>query len=162
MVCCRDAVRFWGHTADCREIHTRRASAAVEPAAIDGPAETVCGVAAPANAEPSLPRGGAGVPAIEALEAFTAKPEPFTAKGERAARSSSLGRVQRWGLIALGALALLVTLHRNDVLAKLARSIGGESGYKSLQTRSAAPARRPRRGYARSSPPCRRWLRRSR
>jgi hypothetical protein len=43
-------------------------------------------------------------------------------------------------LIALGALGLLITLHRNDVLAKLARSVGGESGYKSFHDAFGGPS----------------------
>jgi hypothetical protein len=57
-----------------------------------------------------------------------------------------LGRVQRWGLIALGSLAVLVTLHRNDVLAKLARSVGGESGYKSFHDAFGGPSKQTPQG----------------
>lgn len=86
-----------------------------------------------ATAGPSLPGASQAVPAFESLE-------PLTAKADVAARSGSLGRGQRWGLIALGALGLLVTLHRNDVLAKLARSVGGESGYKSFHDAFGGPS----------------------
>jgi hypothetical protein len=71
---------------------------------------------------------------------------PLTATGGSATRSSSLGRVQRWSLIALGAVALLITLHRNDVLAKLARSVGGESGYKSFHDAFGGPSRQTPQG----------------
>jgi hypothetical protein len=46
----------------------------------------------------------------------------------------------------LGALALLITLHRNDVLAKLARSVGGESGYKSFHDAFGGPSKQTPQG----------------
>jgi hypothetical protein len=97
------------------------------------PSKSFAAFGAATSAEPSLSGEVQGVPALESLE-------PFTAKSDVAARSSSLGRGQRWGLIALGALGLLVTLHRNDVLAKLARSVGGESGYKSFHDAFGGPS----------------------
>jgi len=62
------------------------------------------------------------------------------ALSRRSAPASKLGGIERSVLVALGLFGLVVTLHRNDVLAKLARSVGGESSYVSVQNAFGGPS----------------------
>jgi hypothetical protein len=57
-----------------------------------------------------------------------------------ATADNRLRRFERFGLVAFGLLGLLVTLHRNDILGGLARSVAGDSGYRAFHEALGGPS----------------------
>lgn len=92
-------------------------------------------VASPVSPHASLPASPTPLPSspLAAAENLDPLPAPRSRQG-------SLGRGQRAALAALALLGLSITLHRNDVFAKLARASGGESAYQSFHAALGGPS----------------------